>query len=314
MKKLILPLLIIFTIQSTAQNLNSGLVVHYDFDQKAEDATLSNNHLTGSNINSYIPFFQNDSAYYLNGSNRLAQVNNFNNAGFTSTSVSMWIKPEVGPTYSGTMIQASYAGFAVYIEHNTGRVGAFFSSNSATTLVSTPNLLDSNWHHVVALNTGTETKIYIDGVFNVSKNQALVISGGSASQKRIHIGATNLNLHFYKGGLNDLRVYNRVLSQAEITALATFPTVTGILEKNPTNKVQLNLYPNPTNGLIYINSKINLTNSNVSLKNILGQTIQQETLNGNKNQAISIDAVDGVYFIEIVTPTNQRIVKKIIKK
>jgi hypothetical protein len=310
MKKILFSLLVSTSLYAAAQNLNSGLVAHYEFDRNATDATQNNNHLNGS-LNSYIPFFQMDSAYYFNGINRLVQANNFNNTGFTSTSISIWIKPELGATTYGGILQGAYCGFTMYIENATGHVGAFFSANFSTTLVSNVNVLDSNWHHIVALNTGTETRIYIDGILNASRPQALVTSGGSASQKYVYLGATNLSLNYYRGGVNDLRIYNRVLTQAEITALATFPTATALSKANR-EEVTVNIYPNPTNGQITIDTDESLYNSNFIVKNMLGQNISQGIIN-SANQMIEIGGPKGIYFVELISTDNKRIIKKVIK-
>jgi len=310
MKKILFSLLVSTSLYAAAQNLNSGLVAHYEFDRNATDATQNNNHLNGS-LNSYIPFFQMDSAYYFNGINRLVQANNFNNTGFTSTSISIWIKPELGATTYGGILQGAYCGFTMYIENATGRVGAFFSSNFGTTLVSNVNVLDSNWHHIVALNTGTETRIYIDGILNATRPQALVTSYGSTSQKYVFLGASNLNLNYYRGGVNDLRIYDRVLSQAEITALATFPTATAVSEVQ-SKEFKLSVYPNPTSEQMTITTDQSLYNSNFIVRNMLGQIISQSIIN-SANQMVEIGGPKGIYFLEFISENNKRIIKKVIK-
>ena len=310
MKKILFSLLVSTSLYAAAQNLNSGLVAHYEFDRNATDATQNNNHLNGS-LNSYIPFFQMDSAYYFNGINRLVQANNFNNTGFTSTSISIWIKPELGATTYGGILQGAYCGFTMYIENATGHVGAFFSSNFGTTLVSNVNVLDSNWHHIVALNTGTETRIYIDGILNATRPQALVTSYGSTSQKYVFLGASNLNLNYYRGGVNDLRIYDRVLSQAEITALATFPTATAVSEVQ-SKEFKLSVYPNPTSEQMTITTDQSLYNSNFIVRNMLGQIISQSIIN-SANQMVEIGGPKGIYFLEFISENNKRIIKKVIK-
>jgi hypothetical protein len=113
------------------------------------------------------------------------------------------------------------------------------------------------------------------------------------------------------GGLNDVRVYNRILTQAEITVLSTFPTATALSKANR-EEVTVNIFPNPTNGQITIDTDESLYNSNFIVRNLLGQIVKQGVIETN-HQTIHIDGPEGVYFLEVVTPSETKMVKKVIK-
>jgi hypothetical protein len=92
----------------------------------------------------------------------------------------------------------------------------------------------SDWHHVVCVADSTINgiggkKIYFDGVL---QDLDATFNGNTTgcdfslynSDSHIHIGS--MNYHFpifdaFKGALDDVRIFNKALSQEEITFLAT---------------------------------------------------------------------------------------------
>jgi hypothetical protein len=104
-----------------------------------------------------------------------------------------------------------------------------------------------------------------------------------------------------------------VLSQQSYSVYATVSgnSSVGINELN--DDVRVNVYPNPSAGVFNINLASNEANTaSVSVKNIVGQTILNETVNvsGNTNHTISLaDYSKGVYFLTV----NQETVKLIVE-
>ncbi len=76
------------------------------------------------------------------------------------------------------------------------------------------------WHHTVATYDGNEVHFYVDGVLIASQ----FISGGlnyGLGWTSIQFGAyENLDGNWFKGLIDDVRIYSRALSISEITALA----------------------------------------------------------------------------------------------
>lgn len=108
----------------------------------------------------------------------------------------------------------------------------FTWENSNTS--SIPGLLDNNWHHIaLTYNSTTSTMtLFIDGVAN-SKTRTWGTHGGvvfdAAKITEMRIGAgpgTSYDTDdwlssTFKGGIDQVRMYSSVLTQAEITALFT---------------------------------------------------------------------------------------------
>lgn len=117
-----------------------------------------------------------------------------------------WI---AGDEYNGT-------GGAIYIA--SGGYPAVMSSDGAYHAVLSSTKISLNeWHHIVGLNRGSVAEIYVDGVRVNSSNV-----GMSANSNTFAIGtfySAGSPGRYMKGQIDDVRVYNRVLSAEEIQRL-----------------------------------------------------------------------------------------------
>jgi hypothetical protein len=72
------------------------------------------------------------------------------------------------------------------------------------------------WHHVVAAQEGTKGSLYMDGVLRAAGTLPAIGNGAGA----INFGRFNSGDHWYfNGRMDEVRIYNRALSQAEVTEL-----------------------------------------------------------------------------------------------
>lgn len=117
----------------------------------------------------------------------------------------------------------------VMIADKTGDNWFTWENSNASTI---PGLLDNNWHHMVLTynSTNSTMTLYIDGVAN-SRTRTWGTHGGvvfdAAKITEVRIGSgpgTNFDSDdwlssTFKGGIDQVRMYSIVLTQAEITAL-----------------------------------------------------------------------------------------------
>jgi hypothetical protein len=85
-------------------------------------------------------------------------------------------------------------------------------------LVSETVITDGNWHHIGFVWNGAYRTLYVDGVIVAEDIQSNLAS----SSNGLYIG-TGKNLDagtFFSGLIDDIRIYNKTLSQAQITAVA----------------------------------------------------------------------------------------------
>ena len=102
--------------------------------------------------------------------------------------------------------------------------------------------------------------------------------------------------NYYTGMIDDLGIWNRVLTQTEITALYNSST-TGIAENNkPKAGV---IYPNPAKNEVVVELAAGLIGSNYSIVDMDGNTV----INGvvaNQNQKLDISKIaSGMYCFEV---------------
>ena len=80
--------------------------------------------------------------------------------------------------------------------------------------MSSASTIDTTWHHIVVTRSGKIGKIYIDG--KLDNTQKLHHSWNPAPDTETIIGGTCWG--YFDGIIDELKVYNRVLSAEEINA------------------------------------------------------------------------------------------------
>ncbi len=219
------------SITPTVVNISNGLVAYYPFDGNANDASGNGNNAT---ILGNVAFktghtglaanFVNGpttSFYYRNQYISMPQVT------LSTFSVAQWVKfvsngapvPHAAAIYSFGSLSTSDLGFAFYIQHN-GDVSAYLSNAPAVGTLST-NIADGLWHQLVATYDGNNLILYADGSQIDSKAVTTPFSVVSAPQfASLHEWFANTaGSSRFNGGIDDLRIYNRALSAAEVAAL-----------------------------------------------------------------------------------------------
>jgi hypothetical protein len=121
-------------------------------------------------------------------------------------------------------------GYGLWINAN-GHVnlGATGGGNFDSLTALTPG-----WHQVTGIINGTASKVYIDGV---DQTPAGVNVSVTSSNQNLIIGASRNNANngyvgFFSGVIDDLRIYNRVLSTSEVRALAQPALVSNLAVKS----------------------------------------------------------------------------------
>lgn len=197
-------------------------------------------------------------------------------------------------------------GFAYLIGYNFPSSGSFFSSNY--TLSNDVN----TWHHVAVTyqKTGdfsSVTKLYINGELKSTDNQGVSIAypGGET----LHIGQNHGGINF-TGELDDIRIYNTLLTEIEIQSLFNETTVS--IAANDFNS-QLAVFPNPSDGSVIIDLGLEYTDVFFELYNTHGQLVNHTEYAGGKIFPVELNGPSGMYCLNIVAGnkiTSVKVVKK----
>jgi PKD repeat protein len=86
----------------------------------------------------------------------------------------------------------------------------------ANPIRGTSNINDNTWHFVCGTRNNSGYKIYVDGALEGQKTDTRAVSG---STYNMHIGHQGAWASYFNGKIDDVRIYNRALSAAEIVLL-----------------------------------------------------------------------------------------------
>ncbi|MFT5036702.1 MAG: hypothetical protein ACI9VM_000265 [Candidatus Azotimanducaceae bacterium] len=165
------------------------------------------------------------------------------NSTSTVGTISAWIKlDEIGvqrETIYAMKTSHSYRGLALFI-YTDGTVGRFFKNGASTIYdYGTATLTAGSWHHVALTYDGTNTTVYIDGeseVIDAVANRWFDDISNAYNSDRIGDGEfTGQALNPFNGSLDDVRLYDRELSQEEISRLYDRSATTYINKSINTN-------------------------------------------------------------------------------
>jgi len=224
---------------SAHASLTDGLVAYYPFNGNANDESGNGNDGTvyGATL-STDRFDETGKAYYFDGSNDYIRIENspdfsFNNQSF---SISVWTKFQntswVWLVDFPGQTQYSYYGWKPMMEFYLQGIEGF--GDIAFHMVDpdaqhfrtkctdcAPDMYDGEWHqYSVTYNSETNTaKLYFDGDFVVSNSSSQHVNEFENWQC-IYIGRSSYLGRYLKGYLDELSIYNRVLSDTEICQLS----------------------------------------------------------------------------------------------
>jgi hypothetical protein len=113
-------------------------------------------------------------------------------------------------------INSSDQGWSLSPSGNALRFPAYNTGPSVAILLNVV-------YHAVAVNRNGTRELYLNGVINDSNNGGFI----TAANINTVIGRyySNLNAFYFNGWINDVRIYNRALTPAEIRLLASEPGI-----------------------------------------------------------------------------------------
>lgn len=203
---------------------NYGLVAYYPFDGNALDASNNGNDGTAYGGVQYENGVVGMAAKF-NGSDGYISVNDSSSLDpGNSMTISAWIQfdPVLGPDqYShiiskwGGVGNASYA-LAYNIGSNTISFG-FHNADLCNYNINSSQLEIGRWYYITAIGTPNNIKLYVDGQMQSSLDVDYKPIDGN---NPLIIGRENtVSRWFFKGMLDEVRIYNRALSDNEILEL-----------------------------------------------------------------------------------------------
>jgi hypothetical protein len=220
------------TITVNVQNTSGsgGLVAAYNFNEGAgsavSDASGNNNigsifQATWSGAGKY------GGALSFDGTNDYVSINDSNSLDLTNRmTLEAWIKPTANSGWRTVLMKenGSELAYGMYARESSNRPSGWIrpnpTSGSSKTVTGTSALPLNAWTHLVTTYDGTNLRLYINGTLN----KTTAITGTMyTSSNPLKIGGNSMWGEYYAGLIDEVRVYNRALTQSEIQADMNLP-------------------------------------------------------------------------------------------
>jgi hypothetical protein len=255
MKRFLCCFLLLSQICAAQVNLDKGLQAYYPFDGNANDASGNNNNPVFNNATITTDRFgKPNSAYHFNGVYQYIRIPNTPSLNLKNQiSISAWVRPTgfyYGICHASQIISKGGGNYSpgyyalrfddALFSGGTGCDGGLcdtlHQSFRGTGTVLEPYAGDfikkDKWYHVLYSNDGKTAKLYVDCELKYS----VAFPETFTSNEDLFFGKSDDSFFpfWLNGDLDDIRIYNRALSDLEIFALCsdtpvvkkTEPTVT----------------------------------------------------------------------------------------
>ena len=207
-------------------DLNEGLVAHYPFNGNANDESGNGNDGTVNGATLTTDRFGNEnSAYNFDGVNDYVDISS-PYTDFTSNqiTVSWWINYDSFQVGSGigqaTMNNNNWTTTVWLFHGNSSSDYSFYISNGNIGVETSSTELEPNeWINLVGLYDSNSIKMFVNGniITSINHNSQMVNNPNSV----IHFGkdVRYSSNRWFNGIIDDVRIYNRALSEEEIQEL-----------------------------------------------------------------------------------------------
>ncbi len=232
----------ILTSLQTAVNVYSqvptnGLVAYYPFSGNANDASGNgrNGTISGGVTATADRYGNEGQAYSFNGTNGNITVTNWNLlTGNSARTISVWFKTAPKSTQQyflswGSTNNATNTGSILGIAADpsvTYHFLGFFGINNDLSLLNADQYFDNRWHLMSFTYDGNIMNLYLDGVSQSTKTNSPLNTGSS----NLIIGSYHQNSNYFNGQLDEVRIYNRALTAAEVQQMYISEVVTSVAD------------------------------------------------------------------------------------
>ena len=133
----------------------------------------------------------------------------------TAFSLSIWFKPSNSSQYN-PLVDAFDANWEVQLKNTSPDYVSFITSINYQEFISTQTTTTNNWYHLVCTYSSNTVTFYLNG----NQTDQFTVNPLPNNNGNYYFGASITGAdQFYIGKLDDIGIWNRVLTQQEITNL-----------------------------------------------------------------------------------------------
>ncbi|CAH8295662.1 putative secreted protein (Por secretion system target) [Mariniflexile fucanivorans] len=278
-----------------------NLIVYYSFNGNARDESGNGHHGTLAG-----PVLTTDkdgnaeSAYYFDGADDYIDLGDWENGG--AMTMTFWARWDAFNNYSRIIdLGNGSSSNNIIISNYQTNNGLFFSTytNGETKLITTNTITQSQWDFYAAT-------FGINGVMTVYKNGSQInqktngVKPNTLLRTNQFIGKSNFSQDdYFKGAIDELRIYQTTLSDTEILNLYTYNT----LKVDKIENIATSTFYVFKNTLCFKNTQNIPEIKSVEIYNLLGQNVfktSKITAQINLNQLQK-----GIYIVKVDTKNNR---------
>lgn len=284
--------LLCFCEASSQITISDSLELYYPFNyitgMNVPDESGKQNHGAAFSV-TRIPdrFGESDKALYFNGANSMIYFA-ADSLMFDTYTYALWVMvDELPPMYdAGFIIDiGSYYGVDQYIAYTNsysnyildGVLTQGYNTDGSSSWIGQNDFLEFGvWSFITYTRSNDYIKQYINGEIIDSLNiEGLYPIYGDAPKG--NIGCRNSQLQYFKGGIDDVRIYSYALSSETVYELYN-ETITDIVKNKESGWT---IFPNPTNDFLKVQCSEELKPSAIHIMDLTGRTVlRSKYING----------------------------------
>lgn len=211
--------------------------------------------------------------------------------------------------------QSSSTGFAVYWSKGPIEVQRKYTGQAIKS--GYKGYADNDWHLVCFTHdySSNKMKVYLDGrlISDTTGNTGTYTN----IYKELYVGVPSWfkKQYYFHGLIDDIKIYDRVLSSLDIDSLVNPLLTTGIQKRHFSNNFNWSVHPNPFANHISIETNGAVLNKPIEVKlfSLTGKEILSRFLTTNRERLDLEHLESGVYILRINEEKQQRNIR-LIKK
>jgi len=307
---------------------NSAMVLYLPFNGNAYDSSYYSNDgtLYGPTLTTGVDGTPN-SAYSFDGVSDYIEIANDTSLNPDYITLAAWVNAQDAPSHTpdiirkSTFADASNEQYLLRLTNSNYPQAGIKTGNSCAYegtnwdfCNSSSSISLSSWHFIVSTFDGTNLRLYIDGVFNNSYSLTTPdVLTKCGSDLRIGLAWSNYP-NYYKGIIDEVRIYNRALTSCEISNLFNSQTISNPVTTGTVNGTDNNsfiiFYPNPFSNTFSLMGDINQV-SGYDIYSVTGEKVLTGIYNGKIDASI---LKTGVYIINVYDSQNNIVETKRLMK